>query len=126
MVLKHYLEYRNVKYHVLDRYINTCVSPNFSSFQKEIGPVNTLSNRIINIDSKGASKLYKNFNSNKVKIFLDITEKWENKTGIRFTNHEIENSFILNHKSNVNMYMRYTFSLEYYTIELQLSQICTK
>ena len=63
---------------------------------------------MINIYSKGESKLYKIVNSNKVKIFLDIyTEKCKNKTGLRFTNDEVENSLTLNHKSNVNMYMRH-------------------
>ena len=50
-------------------------------------------------------------------MFLDITEKWETKTGIRFTNDEIENSFISNHKSNVNMHMRYIqFRILHYRI----------
>ena len=39
------------------------------------------------------------------------------KTGIRFTNDEIENSFISNHKSNVTMYMRYIqFRIVHYRI----------
>ena len=86
-----FLKYGKVKYHV-DRYINAYLRPRSSPLEKGNGPVNTFFNRIINIDSKGASKLYKKINSNKVKIFLDITDKWEN---------------ILNHKSNVNMYMKY-------------------
>ena len=105
-----FLEYGNVKYHV-DRYIHACLPPDFSSFQKEIGPLFSTELLI------GESKLYKILNSNKVKIFLDIPEKWETKTGIRFTNDEIDNSFISNHKSNVNMYMRYIqFRILHYRI----------
>ena len=59
-----FLGYGNVKDHV-DAYINACLPQNFASLEKGVGPVNTIFNRIINIDSKGASKLYKYLNSYK-------------------------------------------------------------
>ena len=67
----------------------------------------TFLNIITNLDVKGVSKLYKIRNSSKTNIITDIATKWKNKTGEEFTNDEIEQAFIINHKSNINMYMEY-------------------
>ena len=61
----------------------------------------------INLDVKGVSKLYKIGNSGKTNIITDIATKWKNKTGEDFTNDEIVQAFIINHKSNINMLMKY-------------------
>ena len=78
-----------------------------NTYTKEVGPVNTFLNTIINLDVKGVSKLYRIRNSGKTNILIDIATKWKNKTGEIFTNEEIEHAFIINPKSNVNMYMKY-------------------
>ena len=78
-----------------------------NTYTKEVGPVNTFLNTIINLCLKGVSKLYKIRNSGKTNIITDIATKWKNKTGEEFTNDEIEQAFIINRKSNINMCMKY-------------------
>ena len=70
----------------------------------EIGAINTSINGIINIDSKGVSKLYKSLNSGNAIILMNIINKWREKTGQIFTHDEIERAYIINHQSNVSMY----------------------
>ena len=74
---------------------------------REIGPINTFTNSIIDMDSKEVSKLYKSRNSGKDSIWTNIMNKWKEKTEQIFTHDEIEKAFTINHQSNVNMHMHF-------------------
>ena len=74
--------------------------------KSEMVPMNTFINGIINMDSKGVSKLYTSLNSGKDSILIDIMNKWKEMTGKRFIHDKVDKTFIINHQSNVNMIIR--------------------
>ena len=63
--------------------------------------------------------------SNKDNI-SDIIDKREDKTGQSFTNGELQNAFILNHQTNVNMYISIAHTLEFYMTELLHNLNCVR
>ena len=99
------LEYGAIR-NSITRYLKSTKSVG-KTYTKEVGPVNTFLNTIINLDVKGVRKLYRIKNSGKTYMITDIAPKWKNETGEIFTNDEIEHAFTINHKYNDNMYMKY-------------------
>ena len=74
-----FLEYGAIKTSIT-RYLKETKSIG-NTYTKEVGPVNTFLNTIINLDVKGVSKLDKIRDSGKKNIITDIATKWKNKTG---------------------------------------------
>ena len=70
--------------------------------RKKLDPVNIFFNQIFHIYSRGANNVYKIVNSNTDNMISDIIDKWEDKTG---QSGEIQNVFILNHQTNININM---------------------
>ena len=90
-------------------------------------PVNTFFNSIINIDRKGANKLYRILNSNKVNICSDLVVKWNHTTELHFGTDDFKQAFIVNHGTNVNMYMRYIqYRILHYRIATKRELVKTK
>ena len=88
--------------HRVGNYLNGFVNLNL-----QLRPINSFFNSIIYIDRKGANTFYKILNSNEGNICLDLSNKWKHKTEIQIEVDELINAFIVNHRTNVNMYMRY-------------------
>ena len=97
-----FLEYGAIKVSIITRYLKDTKSVG-NIYTKEVGPLNTFLNTIINLDVKGVSKLYKIGNSGKTNIITDIATKWKNKTGEDFTNYEIVQGFIINQISTCKL-----------------------
>ena len=51
--------------------------------------------------------MYKILNINKVNICSDLVVNWNHKTELHFGTDDFKQAFIINHGTNVNMYMRY-------------------
>ena len=86
-----------IDYHNIKATINDYLSWKEKPLQLESFPKNSALNKLINLDNKGCSKLYKLLKGANTHIIDNISNTWENKCEIHLATFEISTSFNLHY-----------------------------
>ena len=96
-----------IDYHNFKSTITDYLSWKEKSTKQESFPKNSALNKLLNIDTKGCSKLYKLLKGTNTHIIDNISDIWEQKCEIHLATFEICTSFNLHHACYSDTYLKY-------------------